>query len=174
MNALSSFIGAAGEREQTVWTPEWVLDAVDKVFPDGWGDPFWSEGSPASTRSRLRHDLMPCRDAKNAEGHFDRNFRNPPYSELKDFFPLSADLWKRYDIQGVDLVPVRTRREWWCRAAAGACVAYLKPVTFLDAKTGLLMKGSMPENMAAIYWGERKALFTLAFAPHSHHIQQEF
>ncbi len=118
--------------------------------------------------TRFRATDRRRRDARDAGGHFQRNFRNPPYDALKDFLPLSADLWKKYDVQGVDLVPIRTRREWWCRAAEGASVAYLRPVAFVGHKN------THPENMAAIYWGDRKALFSLAFSPHSHHIQDTF
>lgn len=182
MNALQGFIGHR-DREQTVWTPEFILDAVDLVFPDGWGDPFPSEGSPATRRAVLRNPTP--RNGFDAGAWFGRNFVNPPYAELTQVLPLAGEVWAAYDVQSVLLIPIRTRREWWCRFVRGAAVAYLKPIVFLDAKTGKpyvcvnkrtgkATVSQFPENLAAVYFGDRKATFTPAFAPLAHHVQESF
>ncbi len=169
--AFASYVGQK-DREQTVWTPPWFLDAVDQVFPEGWFDPYPSVGSPATTRAKVsvggfKYDSL-------THPWADRNFANPPYDKLKDHMPRMCEQFEREDRQTIGLVPVRTRREWWCASATGHAVAYLKPVTFVDAKTGEPIKGSMPENMAAVYWGDRFELFERAFAPLSHHVQERF
>jgi hypothetical protein len=182
VNALQGFIGHR-DREQTIWTPEFILDAVDLVFPDGWGDPFPSEGSPATRRAALRNPTP--RDGFDAGSWFDRNFVNPPYAELSQVLPLACELRAAYNIQSIQLVPVRTRREWWCRYVRGASVAYLKPLVFLDAKTGKPYEcvnkrtgkatvSQFPENLAAVYWGDRLDKFAAAFAPLAHHVQEKF
>ncbi len=182
MNALKGFIGSR-EREQTVWTPESILDAVDKVFPDGWGDVFPSEGSPASRRARLTRETG-FRDALNEPWH-ERNYANPEYKTLAAPLAEAYQQWKLYDRQSVLLVPVRTRRAWWCGYVEGACVAYLRPFAFLDAatgkpyvcvnkKTGKATVSQFPENLAAVYWGDRKALFMDAFADLATHMQERF
>lgn len=114
-----------------------------------------------------------------------RNFANPPYEGLKLHLPRMRQQWCYLAAQTVALIPVRTRRDWWCREVGGAAVAYLKPMVFIDAKTGRPYEcvnkktgkatiSQFPENLAAVYWGDRKTLFQLAFAPHSNHIQVSF
>ncbi len=164
-NALVGMIGApAAAREQTVWTPPWFLDCVDQVFPEGWSDPYPAEGAPATERGNLRIGW-----GMALENDWSwTNFANPPYDELKLHLPRMREQWNKHWFQTVALVPIRTRREWWCRAVGGASIAYLKPLAFVGHTN------THPENLAAIYWGDRKALFRLAFAPHSHHIQDQF
>ena len=172
MNALRGFIGSK-EREQTVWTPEFILDAVDKVFPDGWADRFPSEGSPATLRASPKV-IVPCADALETTPWPDRCFANPPYKELKLHLPRAAYEWGQFDVQTVLLIPIRTLRVWWCGAVRGATVAYLKSLAFIDSRTGAPYPGAFPENLAAVYWGDRRATFMDAFADLSTHMQEHF
>lgn len=177
--ALAGFIGAVpeGGREQTVWTPEFILDRVDLVFPEGWFDPYQSEGSPATRRSAFKAP-------EGFDAHQDHwatnNFANPPYDDLE-----AALAAARRAPESIQLVPVRPHRAWFCANVAGAAVAYLKPVTFLDSRTGKpyvtkckrtgkATVSQFPAPLCLVYRGERVDLFRSAFADISHHTQESF
>jgi hypothetical protein len=179
--ALSAFVGApARGREQTVWTPEFLLDRVDCVFTDGWADVFPSAGSPASVRATYTADPW---DAWTGDWWL-RNYGNPPFQHPDMGRALTyARAW--FEDAGREtllLVPARTRREWWCASVAGYAVSYLKSFPFLDSKTGLPYRAGkaqavchFPENLAMVYFGrDRVADFRDAFADVSTHFQVSF
>ncbi len=177
--ALAAFIGDK-DREQTVWTPPAILDAVDRVFPDGWGDVFPSAGSPATSRAAFG-----CLMNAYTDPWPDRCFSNPPYNDLHHALMEAWVQWRANRLESIQLVPIRTRRTWWCDYVDGAAVAYLKPLVFLDAKTGAPYRcinkttgkatvSQFPENLAAVYWGARLGAFREAFAPLANHIQDRF
>lgn len=179
MTALGSFIGQK-DREQTVWTPEFILDRVDCVFPEGWFDAFPSPGSPSTARG--------CNEGVPFNAWLDPwwwfNYANPPFQhpDLQLALTTAREQFAKYERETLMLAPARTRRDWWCAAVAGFPVTYLKSFPFLDSRTGQPYRSGkanqithFPENLVIVYFGRgRVADFRDAFADVSAHFQRAF
>lgn len=116
-----------GKREQTILTPPCVIEALQKLWPDGIAlDPCAEPGQrnvPA-----LRHYEWPQRDGLSEEWA-DRTFCNPPYGDLKRWMLRSGG----ERVEHAMLVPVRTHRQWFQISNYDA-VAFLRPLKFVGFK----------------------------------------
>jgi len=179
--ALSAFIGSK-DREQTVWTPEHLLDRVDCVFP-AWADVFPSAGSPSTARGGGESVFNAWTDE-----WYDCNYGNPPFQhpDLGKALTYARAWFEDAGRESLILSPMRSRREWWCASVAGYAVSYLSPVTFLDSatgkpyacvskKTGKATVSQFPENLVMVYFGRDRARdFREAFSDVSTHFQERF
>lgn len=156
--AIAGFYGNK-KREQEIQTPQYIVDAICKV----WGcialDPCASDGSPATSlaiSSTRTHGLeIPWER---------RTYCNSPFDALGDWMTkASAEASRVTEI--MQLVPVRTHRNyWWPNAETADLIAWLKPVTFIG------FEGTFPQPCAMLYWGHKLTQFQDAFASLSHKV----
>lgn len=163
--ALRSFFGArkgGKERPQDVFTPQVILDAIERVWPEG------IECDPApnpnalvvAQRYRYPDDGM-MREPASGEWP-DRTYCNPPYRDLK--------MWLKKPVryrEHMMLIPVRPLRVWWCEHVARSTqVAWLKPVAFVGHKQ------AYPAPLCMVYYGNRVIEFRAEFKSVATHINR--
>lgn len=110
-----------GKREQTIFTPQCIIDVVLELYGTIAFDPAY--GGPEG--------IVPAEAYTDTMGLViqwpDRTYCNPPYGELKLWLAHSLKQTSRH----VMLVPVRPHRKWWREWARQADVVYLNPIKFL-------------------------------------------
>lgn len=150
--ALAAMYGHR-DREQTVFTPQYIIDAVVELYGLIQYDPchghpsvvLTKPGREAKRDNELPEDVYeqvdsglanPVQSVVNAVTRTDtegltapwphRTFCNPPYDKLKSWLEMSG----RQPESHVVLVPVRCHRKWWRKWAKQAEIVELNPVTF--------------------------------------------
>ena len=163
--AVRSLFGAK-KREQTVYTPQCIIDALLKLWPEGIAlDP--CSGPDSIVPATVAFMRVECGFAKLAGGVQspgrdglsipwpERTYFNPPYNDIK---PWLDKFVESYEVVG--LVPVRTHRKWWRYAAWHASeICYLDPLKFHGYEQ------TFPAPLCAMYNGGRSTSFRQAFAP---------
>ena len=156
------FVGQ-NARKQEILTPPELVTVVDHTFGRGlWEDVYPCPGSPATSASA--HNLHALSfDAHKQDWPYN-SFGNPPYRDLQT--ALESALKAHVEGRNVlFLVPVRTRRRWFCHAW-GKCpvVAFLAPVRFVG------YTNQFPENVCMMLWSHERAQgdrFMEAVEPHA-------
>lgn len=102
-------VSRRGRRPQTVLTPYPIIDAMQRLWPDGIAlDPCAPPGNAGSLVGAARW----C-DGDNADGlavdWVDRTFVNPPYDSLAEWIDKAIST----NVELVMLVPVRTHRKYF-------------------------------------------------------------
>lgn len=142
------------QREQTIYTPQSVLDVAKEVWPEGITlDP--CHGPLSIVNAGKTYDGSPGQDGL-ALPWSERTFVNSPYKDLKVWLAKAqaeADL----GCEVIVLCPVRTHRIWF-RHAMQSCTAisYMDPLKFLG------YAAAFPAPLCLMYWGERKEGFQKA------------
>ncbi len=119
--ALHSLFGAVGgvEREQEVWTPAWILDAVARSF----GGRIWLDPCAASRAEGqfAAHSITLPADGLAVPWDPEGTFLNPPFKTLEPW------LAKAHAAHGkrIGLFPCRPHRRWWYASLRGAEVVFL-------------------------------------------------
>lgn len=147
MNALQSLHNGAltGKREQSIYTPQCIVDALLELWPEGIAcDP--CPGGPESIvpavlkfEDGLRFPFWPA-----------RTYVNPPYNDLRPWI----ERFERTE-ECVILTPVRTHRRWW-RPVLYFHICWLNPIKFIGYEQ------TFPAPLALVYNGEREAAFKRA------------
>jgi hypothetical protein len=147
--ATGNRAGKPAEREQTIYTPQCILDVCTQVWPDGIAlDPCCGPGSivPAHNNYGPAQDGLTLNWAP-------RTYVNPPYGTLDKWLAKAL----REPAEQIILCPVRTNRPWWvdamCRMDA---IAWLNPLTFCG------FKSAFPAPLVLAYRGERIGEFGCA------------
>lgn len=138
-------VAMPGKREQSVYTPLYILDRVRIVWPEGIQlDPCssnepaaegywykegskkkWQPGVPEPNSLVRAAQVYTVEDDGLAQPWVDRTFWNPPYATLKDWIAKDRD----EDVESIGLVPARTHRKWLdLRAFDRVC--FCDPVKF--------------------------------------------
>lgn len=157
--ALRSFFGArvgGQDRPQDVYTPQCVIDAILRVWPEGIAlDPCSSRDAIVPAKERICAPITPGDPDGCLVNWPDFTYANPPFKELK--------IWMEKPKRGYEhmmLVPVRPLRNWWCDSANGSTrVCWLRPVRFCGHTS------SFPAPLAMLYYGSRCDAFDNAFKP---------
>lgn len=134
-----------GQREQRVLTPRPIIDALERLWPQGIAlDP---AGAPGSL---VRAEQWACPDEGCGADFRDglsiqwsrRTYVNPPFSTLRPWMEHASGF------EGVAmLAPVRPNRSWWLDAVQAArAICWLKPVKFLGESQVI------PLPICMIYW----------------------
>lgn len=119
-------VAMPGIREQTICTPDEILDPLRAIWRGIDMDPCAAPGRSigAAQEIRLPQDGLRVRWP-------DRTFVNPPYGELSRWLEPRADWQDRW----CWLVPVRSQRKWWREWARSlGTLIYLNPVKFVGYK----------------------------------------
>lgn len=139
MNALESLHDATRKRPAQIHTPQVILDALARIWPEGIAlDPC---GSPDGIVRADRIVLLP-EDGLEVEWPA-RTFVNPPFGKLKPWLAK----WAAAD-ECVLLTPVRTHRKWFREALAEGKVVWLNPIAFLGYVS------TFPAPLALLYRGD--------------------
>lgn len=151
MNALQSLHNGAltGKREQSIYTPQCIVDALLRLWPEGIAcDP--CPGDPAES---IVPAVVKLEDGLRFPFWPKRTYVNPPYKDLRPWIERFSVTW-----ECVLLTPVRTHRKWWRRLLAEHYQrCWLNPVKFIGyAQT-------FPAPLVLVYWGGRTAEFEEAF-----------
>lgn len=184
-NVFDLFTGQR-EREQVICTPPELVAVVDHTFGAGlWHDVYPCPGSPATTHS------LPVPDGWDAHGEMawpQNSFGNPPFCDFRT--PLErAQLEHKRGRNVLILGPARTRRDWYCDAWISCTIqSFLKPVTFIDPKTGKPWRpinkktgkpgpvSQFPENISMTLWTHSQAQaerFIEAVSPRANLVQDQ-
>jgi len=151
--ALSGMVGGQ-EREQTVLTPDWLLDAIREVAPIGL-DPCTTPENPVGARffCSVEGAAGTSQPSDVALGFTGSDglaipwgwplqraplaacaYVNPPYSDLKDWLQkCSAEAG--CGVQVYLLCPVRPQRRWFNEYTKGHTVVSLAPFPFKGHKS---------------------------------------
>ena len=147
-NTAKSMI-SPGVREQTIYTPQCVLDVVDQLWPEGIAlDP--CSGPDSIVKAKDYCDLDAGKDGLTIPWP-QFTFVNPPYKDLKKW--LEKALHESGPLSFAEillLVPVRTHRKWF-REAMG----YATETVFLDPLKFHGFKQAFPAPMCLMYFGQR-------------------
>lgn len=142
------------KREQEIITPQFIVDAVHELWPQGIAlDPAGSELSIVGADRQL---LLTRGQDGLKETWPERTYINPPYKDLKKWL-------KRGETQQMEqlwLVPNRTGRRWF-RDWRNELVAYVE----LDPFAFHGFEGKAPFAMIAGYLGWYPTLFEVHFGP---------
>jgi hypothetical protein len=149
--AMRSFFGAregGQDRPQDVFTPQFMIDAILKVWPEGIAlDPCSHPDSivPALSELTENGELTPWPDF---------TYVNPPYKHLIKWCPR----FKAFR-ELMLLCPVRANRAWYAQASRETTMqCWLKPFSFLGYDQ------SFPAPLAMHYYGLRVSQFSEAFS----------
>lgn len=173
-NATVKSLTSPGERPQEIYTPQYIVDAILKVWGTVQFDPCWGPGSlvPSLTHAYVppRYEIpavgkpkLVFRAAEDEEDGLvvawpDRTYVNPPFKFLKAWM-AKARSEARSGAEIMLLCPVRPHRVWWRQTHVEAsAVCYLNPVKFEGYKS------TFPQPMCLMYFGAMGHLFEAAFA----------
>jgi len=161
--AMRSFFGARknGEpRNQDINTPQFLIDAILELWPDGIKlDPCSNKTSKIPAVRKL---YPPDSGFENMTSLLDGltykwpdfTYANPPYNKLKD--------WLAKPVPGREhllLAPCRPNRRWYCEAIGTFPVTcWLKPFPFDGHKQ------AYPTPLGLSYWGTRIKEFNRIFS----------
>lgn len=147
-------VAMPGKREQTVFTPQVIVDVLLKLWGSieydcCHGEPgvvLTATGREAKKAKRLPPDqamqvalgfavqvesIVPARRRTSTRGLIDpwprHSYANPPYGTLAEWLDWSLKQFEPH----VMLVPVRPHRKWWRKWARERQIIYLNPLTFL-------------------------------------------
>lgn len=168
-DALDSLHGAppAGGREQRVYTPQSIVDALLRLWPDGIRlDPCSGPDSivPAAVHVVPDQDSLPRQCAQRgtwivgdglAVPWVARTYANPPFGTLRVWLERGAA-----SSEVAMLVPVRTRRPWWRAVVFGE---FGPERCWLDSTRFAGHRNSYPADLVMLYWGSRTDEFRKAF-----------
>lgn len=151
------------ERDQSVFTPVEILDAIRHVWPEGIAmDPCGHPDAPIQA-----DDPVYGRTGGQIDGLEipwpQRTYANPPFNELKAWLKKAAMEACRMQASGYApdvmlLAPVRTHRVWFWDLGMVSSMAWLKPVKFHGHKQ------AFPAPLVMLYWGLRYSEFRDAFS----------
>lgn len=131
-----------GAREQTVLTPDWLLDAIREVAPIGL-DPCTTAENPtgaavfmaAPAQDGLKWDWVDAMDLHGARGLV---YVNPPYSDLMPWMRkcfVEAEYKAHEEVTSIYLLaPYRPQRRWFNEYTKGYTVVSLAPFPFKGHK----------------------------------------
>lgn len=143
MNALQSLHNGTltGKREQSIYTPQCIVDALLRLWPEG----IACDPCPGDLGVSLVNAFLPLDDGLELPVWPRRTYVNPPYDKLKPWIERFERSW-----ECVLLTPVRTHRRWWrTLLLPSSRVCWLNPVKFIGYKQ------TFPAPLALIYRGDR-------------------
>lgn len=112
--ALKSMLQTS--RNQTVLTPDWIIDIVQDQFFKGWPILFDPCAAPDPATHFAAINWTEADDSLSKDwvglGRH-KIYINPPYNNLKPFFDKALDA-AQHGAQVVVLSPVRTHRKFFC------------------------------------------------------------
>ena len=125
--ALSGMVGGQ-VREQTVLTPDWLLDAIRAVAPIGL-DPCTTTDNPVEAWRWFTEEQNGLSEAWD----HGLTYTNPPYGDLK---PWMQKCWAeaRFGVRIYLLAPFRPHRRWFNEYTKGHTVVTLAPFPFKGHK----------------------------------------
>lgn len=151
--ALRSFFGArpdGQDRPQDVFTPQFLIDAILRVWPEGIALDPCANRDAIVPANRYLYELGETTEWP------DRTYLNPPYAFLKKWCQRLKG-----GSEHMMLAPVRANRLWMVRALSEATVqCWLKPFAFHG------FHQSFPTPLTMAYYGDRIDAFREAFAEH--------
>lgn len=155
--ATGNRAGKPEERDQTVLTPQNIVDVLHATWPEGVAlDPCTAAGSIVP--AQITYDIERGENGLQRPW-LDRTYCNSPYKSLKEWLDKSEYEADAILIrEQILLVPVRPNRVWWCKymSSVPSVIAWLKPVKFLGFKSGF------PAPLALVYTGSRTEAFAEA------------
>lgn len=136
-DALTSLIGQ-GDREQTVFSPQRVLDVPQELWGRIAYDPCHGHPGVAVNRRKGKPDhVVEVASLVNAVKHTDclglimpwpdHTYGNPPYDQLHAWLVMSM----LQETEHILLIPARSHRKWWRAWRREAEVVALDPVKFV-------------------------------------------
>jgi phage N-6-adenine-methyltransferase len=134
--ALAGNVGVKAEkREQTVFTPRWLVKQLNPVYPTL--DPCTTADNPLECEHFFTEetDGMEHNWASGGRGWA---FVNPPYADLQDWMRVcqfSADVRDIQHCKSIMLIPFRPQRAWFNTLCKGREVASLAPFPFVGHKS---------------------------------------
>jgi hypothetical protein len=138
--------GTAGgqAREQTVFTPRWLLDCLIAAAGPIMLDPCTTADNPVGA-------AVYCTEQTNGliqpwhkiPGMF---YANPPFADLEAWLDKARKEWVA-GATGYMLAPTRTQRTWFAELTAGLPVVHLRPFAFVGSKS------SFPAPLCLICYG---------------------
>lgn len=148
--ALRSFFGArpgGQDRPQDVFTPQFLIDAILKVWPEGIAMDPCANPDAIVPADRYLYEAGETADWPP------RTYLNPPYAFLKKWCPRLKN-----GPEHMMLAPLRGNRSWMVRALSVASAqCWLKPFAFHG------FTQSFPSPLVMAYYGERADAFREAF-----------
>lgn len=160
---VRALTGTGGDRPQEILTPQPIVDALGRLWPEGIGlDPCAAPGSlvlayeyyyvPRRLTADGKEDYTPQpgdRDGR-ALPWLDRTYANPIFRDLEEWLG-KAQFEARRGLEIAVLAPVRTHRKWYraARRSATATVWLNADVRFLG------FAQSFPAPLSVLYWGTR-------------------
>ncbi len=137
--ALSGMIGGQ-KREQTVLTPEWLLEAIRAVAPIGL-DPCTTPENPCKAATAYTEDYDGGRGGLSAVWGVDAPvlsgeciYVNPHYAKLKEWIRQCYLYAEQEKLPIYLLAPFRPQRKWFCEYTRGYEVVSLAPFPFVGHK----------------------------------------
>lgn len=144
-----------GERDQSIFTPQSILDAVTTVWPEGIAlDPAWHPDSLV----RPQYAITEAHDGLS-RGWLDRTFVNPPFKTLQVWLDRIVDNGEACRHETIALIPLRSHRKWFAPVFRADMLAFLGPTRFHGYRYGF------PAPLVVAYWGQRHDSFRAAFEP---------
>lgn len=153
-------------------TPPKYVRAVREVLGEIHLDPCSNQWSIVNALTEWR---LPERDGLRQDWHFPTIYVNPPYgsdrargTKIIDWLRKCSEAHTEFGAEVIALVPIAANTKHWklyvWPTAASICFLYDTRVRFLveGRDDG---KGS-PMACAAVYWGDRKAIFADGFRQH--------
>lgn len=141
------------DREQTIHTPQVLLDAIRTIWPDG------AELDPCGSRESLRtaQDVYHLPERDGLWLPWKRtNYTNPPFNDLESGLSKATLEWPAGNAT-LFLTPVRPVRKWWRKHVFRHPTCYLNGVKFLGYKS------IFPQCLAMVGFGVPKAAMVRAF-----------
>jgi hypothetical protein len=181
LNPISTLTGGtvSGDRVQRVYTPQSVVDALLRLWPEGIvADPCSGPDSLVPAQLRLMPPYNGCvydkrtravlREADEKKGITEiseplmqpgwanwpeRTYVNPEFDQLRHWIRQFLESW-----EVVLMTPVRPHRRWWRPLLRYSYTCFLDPLRFVG------FSGTFPSALALCYRGPRLEQWKLATA----------
>lgn len=165
--ALAGNVGGQ-EREQTVLTPDWIVEGVRQVFGGTIDLDPCAADDPATHLATV--NVTKEMDGLSMPWSGCTVYSNPPYADLKPWMTKYLDEaldWGNTQI--IALVPLRPQRKWFCDTIrrAGATLYTLAPFPFKGHKQAFpapmcLITYNVPTGLELIFPGKVTGRWRLA------------